>query len=75
MNRIDKLFAQKSSDILSVYYPAGFPSLDDTMTVLSELQASGVDMVELGIPFSDPMADGVVIQEAATAALSNGISL
>ncbi|MFI3314067.1 MAG: tryptophan synthase subunit alpha [Rikenellaceae bacterium] len=75
MNRIDKLFAEKDSNILSVYYPAGFPKLDDTMAILTELQTQGVDMVELGIPFSDPMADGVVIQEAATQALTNGISL
>lgn len=74
MNRIDKLFQSKGSDILSVYYPAGYPSLEDTMPILSELEARGVDMVEIGIPFSDPMADGVVIQEAATQALKNGIS-
>ncbi len=75
MNRIDNLFATKSKNILSVYYPAGFPNLDDTYTILGELQGQGVDMVELGIPFSDPMADGVVIQQASTKALSNGISL
>lgn len=75
MNRIDKLFAEKSSDILSVYYPAGFPNLNDTMDILSTLESKGVDMVELWIPFSDPMADGVVIQEAATEALANGMSL
>ncbi len=75
MNRIDKLFAEKENNILSVYYPAGFPNIDDTRPILSELQSQGVDMVELGIPFSDPMADGVVIQEASTRALSNGISL
>ncbi len=75
MNRIDKLFNEKEQNILSIYYPAGFPKLDDTLTILSELQNNGVDMVELGIPFSDPMADGVVIQQAATKALSNGISL
>lgn len=75
MNRIDNLFATKGSDILSVYYPAGFPNLDDTLPILTELQLQGVDMVELGIPFSDPMADGTVIQEASTKALANGISL
>ncbi len=75
MNRIDKLFSEKKSDILSVYYPAGFPNLDDTMLILSELQGQGVDMVELGIPFSDPMADGVVIQQASTKSLENGMSL
>ncbi len=75
MNRIDQLFATKSENILSVYYPAGYPYLEDTMPVLRELQAQGVDMVELGIPFSDPMADGVVIQQAATQSLANGMSL
>ncbi len=75
MNRIDNLFATKGRDILSVYYPAGYPSLDDTMPILEALEARGVDMVELGIPFSDPMADGVVIQEAATQALKGGITL
>ncbi len=74
-NRIEALFAQKSKNIVSVYYPAGYPNLDSTREVLSELQAQGVDMVELGIPFSDPMADGAVIQAAATQALENGMSL
>ncbi len=75
MNRIDQLFASKGENILSVYYPAGFPNLDDTMPTLRELQGQGVDMVELGIPFSDPMADGVVIQQASTRSLANGMSL
>ncbi len=75
MNRIEKTFNEKQSDILSVYYPAGFPQLDQTLSILAELQKQGADMVEIGIPFSDPMADGVVIQEAANVALENGISL
>lgn len=75
MNRIDKLFASKQEKILSVYYPAGFPNLDDTLSILCELESNGVDMVELGIPFSDPMADGVVIQQAATKSLANGMSI
>ncbi len=75
MNRIDKLFATKAKGILSVYYPAGFPNLDDTMPILKELESQGIDMVELGVPFSDPMADGVVIQQASTKALSNGMTL
>lgn len=75
MNRIDKLFTEKQSDILSIYYPAGYPTIEDTMPILRELQCQGIDMVEIGIPFSDPMADGVVIQNAATKALENGISL
>lgn len=75
MNRIDHLFETKKSGILSVYFTAGYPALEDTLPVLRELQAEGIDMVEVGIPFSDPMADGVVIQAAATQALHNGMSL
>lgn len=75
MNRIDYLFETKKSGILSIYFTAGYPALDDTLPVLRELQSAGVDMVEIGIPFSDPMADGVVIQTAATKALRNGMSL
>ena len=74
MNRIDQLFREKKTGILSVYFTAGYPALNDTRTVLRALQAKGVDMVEIGIPFSDPMADGVVIQAAATQALRNGMS-
>jgi len=75
MNRIDKLFTEKTEKILSVYFTAGFPKLNDTCTVLHELQAHGIDLVEIGIPFSDPMADGVVIQQAGQTALNNGMSL
>lgn len=75
MNRITNLFETKQNDILSVYFTAGYPKLDDTVTVLKELEKKGIDMVEVGIPFSDPMADGVVIQEAATQALHNGMTL
>lgn len=75
MNRIDKLFSTKSEQILSVFYPAGYPKLNDTMLILENLQDKGIDMVEIGIPFSDPMADGEVIQRASSEALSNGISL
>lgn len=75
MNRIGHLFDKKKSGILSVYFTAGYPALDDTVPVLRELQAAGIDMVEIGIPFSDPMADGEIIQAAATKALRNGITL
>lgn len=75
MNRIKQLFQNKQSGILSVYFPAGYPTLESTRPVLSALQAAGVDMVEIGIPFSDPMADGVVIQQASGEALKNGMSL
>jgi tryptophan synthase alpha chain len=75
MNRIDHLFQTKGNNILSVYFTAGFPNLNDTTEVLMQLQASGADMVEVGIPFSDPMADGVVIQESSHQALQNGMNL
>jgi len=75
MNRITNLFETKKSGILSVYFTAGYPELDDTRRVLAALQANGIDMVEVGIPFSDPMADGPVIQQAGTRALRNGMSL
>jgi len=75
MNRITHLFQEKKRDILSVYFTAGFPNLNDTTIILQELQNKGIDLVEVGIPFSDPMADGPVIQESATQALRNGMSL
>lgn len=75
MNRIINLFQTKKSGILSIYFTAGYPNLNDTATILKALQAKGIDMVEVGIPFSDPMADGPVIQEAATRSLRNGMSL
>ena len=75
MNRIDKLFKNKSSRILSIYFCAGAPKLDGTADVIRALAREGVDMIEIGIPFSDPIADGPVIQGAATQALRNGMSL
>lgn len=75
MNRINKLFSEKKSGLLSIYFCAGDPELNSTMPVLRALQAAGIDMVEIGIPFSDPMADGPVIQDAASRALRNGMSL
>jgi tryptophan synthase alpha chain len=75
MNRITQLFETKNTGILSVYFTAGYPALDDTIRVLTALQANGIDMVEIGIPFSDPMADGQVIQGANMQALHNGMSL
>ncbi len=75
MNRINKLFADKPADILSIYFCAGHPTLEGTADVIKALEANGVDMVEVGIPFSDPMADGPVIQDAATKALRNGMTL
>lgn len=75
MNRIDQLFAEKKENILSVYFTAGYPSFPDTVTILLELEKKGVDMVEIGIPFSDPVADGPVIQASSQKALENGMSL
>ncbi|MTI38962.1 tryptophan synthase subunit alpha [Fulvivirga lutimaris] len=75
MNRINKLFNEKSSGILSVYYTAGFPNIDDTLSITQHLQSAGADMVEIGIPFSDPVADGPTIQESNQKALDNGMTL
>jgi len=74
MNRINKLFAQKDSNILSVYFTAGYPQLNDTVEIIRQLTAHGVDMIEIGIPFSVPMADGPVIQNSSQVALANGMS-
>lgn len=75
MNRIDQLFQNPSKNLLSIYFCAGCPTLDITADVIRTLEKNGVNMIEIGIPFSDPMADGVVIQDAATRALRNGMSL
>ncbi len=75
MNRINQLFASDKQNILSIYFCAGTPTLDATAEVIKTLERSGVSMIEVGIPFSDPMADGIVIQNAATNALRNGMSL
>jgi tryptophan synthase alpha chain len=75
MSRIKELFEKKNKNILSVYFTAGFPVLDSTLTVMKSLQDAGADMIELGIPYSDPLADGPVIQSSGTAALSNGMTL
>ena len=75
MNRINNLFEAKKRDVFSIYFCAGHPTADNTADVIQTLEKNGVDMIEIGIPFSDPMADGVVIQNAATQALKNGMSL
>jgi tryptophan synthase alpha chain len=75
MNRLEKLFHHKPNNILSVYFTAGFPQLNDTEQIITSLVGGGVDMIEIGVPFSDPMADGVVIQESSTIALRNGMTL
>lgn len=73
MNRINKLFSEKKK-ILSVYFTAGFPQLDSTADTISFLAENGVDMIEIGIPFSDPLADGPVIQQSSKRAIENGIN-
>lgn len=75
MNRIDELFLQKKSNILSVYFTAGHPTLDSTPTILKALEEAGTHMVEIGMPFSDPLADGPIIQDSSTRALKNGMSV
>ncbi len=73
MNRIVQKL-QKDKKLLSIYFSAGYPNLDDTVTIIHELEKSGVDMIEIGLPFSDPLADGPTIQESSTAALKNGMT-
>ena len=75
MNRIQSLFGKKQNNILSVYFTAGFPTLDSTKPIIDALSQEGIDMIEIGVPFSDPMADGPAIQHSSTVALRNGITL
>jgi len=75
MNRINELFKYGGRDVLSVYFTAGFPQIDSVRDILKYLQDAGADMAEIGIPFSDPLADGPVIQRSGSAALANGMSV
>lgn len=75
MNRLTSLFNKKNKDILSIFFTAGYPEIDSTVSIIKALSDSGVDLVEIGIPFSDPMADGKVIQDSSSRALKNGITL
>ena len=74
-NRINKLFQEKKSHVLSVYFTAGYPNLEDTVPVIQELVKNGVDLIEIGMPFSDPVADGPVIQHSSLISLQNGMSI
>lgn len=74
-NRINGLFGSKNHEILNIYFTAGYPALDDTMTVMEALQEAGVDLIEIGIPFSDPIADGPTIQASNHVALTNGMTI
>lgn len=75
MSRIKELFKKKSGKILNVYCTAGFPHLNSTMEVMNALQSNGADMIELGIPYSDPLADGPIIQMSNSIALKNGMTI
>ena len=73
MNRINQVF-KNSKDILSIYFTSGFPKLDDTLEIIKELDSSNVQMIEIGLPFSDPLADGPTIQKSSEIALKNGMT-
>ncbi|MBC7507563.1 MAG: tryptophan synthase subunit alpha [Ferruginibacter sp.] len=75
MNRIDELFAKKKENVLNVYCTAGYPQLNSTVEVLAALQQNGADIIEIGMPYSDPLADGPVIQQSNMVALENGMSI
>ena len=75
INKLDEVFAKKKENVLNMYCTAGYPHLDSTVPVMLALQQSGVDMIELGIPYSDPIADGPVIQNSNMQAIENGISI
>lgn len=75
MNRINKLFKEKENNILSIYFTAGHPTLNTSAEIIEGLESNGVDMIEIGIPFSDPLADGLVIQKSSQKALENGMTL
>jgi len=73
MNRINQKL-QEDKKLLSIYFTAGFPQLNDTVSIIQELEKNGVDMIEIGLPFSDPLADGPTIQESSTIAIENGMT-
>ena len=73
MNRI-KSKLQENKKLLSIYFTAGYPKINDTVSIIQDLEKNGVDMIEIGLPFSDPLADGPTIQDSSTAALKNGMT-
>lgn len=75
MNRIHYLFNTKQDRVLSIYFTAGFPKLEDTIPVMEAIEAGGADIIEIGIPYSDPIADGPTIQDSNMIALENGMSM
>jgi len=74
-NRLTELFKIRKNNLLNIYFTAGFPKLNDTVTIIKALEASGADMIEIGMPFSDPLADGPTIQQSNEAALKNGMTI
>ncbi|MDH5609458.1 MAG: tryptophan synthase subunit alpha, partial [Cyclobacteriaceae bacterium] len=75
MNRIDRAFNEKGGKLLNVYFTVGFPRLEDTLRIATALEQAGADMLELGMPYSDPIADGPTIQESSAKAIQNGMTL
>ena len=75
MNKLEAVFQKKDKEVMAIYFTAGYPQLDDTAAILHELQSSGADIVEVGIPYSDPLADGPTIQASSSKALENGMNL
>jgi len=75
MNRLEELFQRKKNNVLNVYCTAGFPQLNSTLEVMKALQDNGADIIELGMPYSDPLADGPVIQSSGSKALQNGMTI
>jgi tryptophan synthase alpha chain len=74
-NRLTQLFEKKSKGLLNIYFTAGFPTLDDTLTIIKALEEAGADLIEIGMPYSDPLADGPTIQESNIVALDGGMTL
>lgn len=75
MSRLQELFAKKNKDLLNIYFTAGFPNLEDTEKIILSLDQAGVDLIEIGMPYSDPLADGPTIQQSGSVALENGMTL
>jgi tryptophan synthase alpha chain len=75
MKRLQQIFANKQSKVLNVYFTAGFPGLNDTIPIMKSLAKNGADIIEIGMPYSDPLADGPIIQESSSKALLNGMTI
>ena len=75
MSRITELFKRKNERVVNIYCTAGYPQLDSTLKIIKALQDNGADMIELGMPYSDPLADGPVIQHSSTIAIANGMTI